>query len=226
MDEVKSNLQLLRKNVRQACEKIDKNPEDITIIAVTKYVTVERAKQVIDNGISHLGENRLAGFSEKYTALDDENVTWHFIGSLQSRKVKDVIQHVDVLHSLDRKSLAKEINKRSDRVVPCFVQVNVSGEESKHGISPDKIDEFIEELKNYEKVHVIGLMTMAPYVKDEETLRTTFRNLRVIRDRIRENRWDHAPCHYLSMGMSNDYQIAIEEGATHIRIGTNLVGTE
>lgn len=226
MDEVKTNLETVQRNIRQACHKIDKNPDEITIIAVTKYVTIERAKQAIQSGVSHLGENRLEGFTEKYEALSNQNVTWHFIGSLQSRKVKDAIHHVDVLHSLDRMSLAKEINKRSSRVVSCFVQVNVSGETSKHGVSSANVQGFIKELKEYKNIKVVGLMTMAPHAEDERLLRTIFRNLRVIRDCIVEKGWDHAPCHYLSMGMSNDYHIAVEEGATHVRIGTNLVGSQ
>ncbi|WP_138414985.1 YggS family pyridoxal phosphate-dependent enzyme [Aquibacillus sediminis] len=224
MEEIADNLATIRDNIIQACQRANRNPEDITIIGVTKYVTIERATEAIETGILDLGENRLEGFLQKYEALS-KKATWHFIGSLQSRKVKDIINKIDTIHSLDRKSLAKEINKRANRVIPCFVQVNVSGEESKHGLPFEEVHNFIDQLKNYSNIKVIGLMTMAPLTEDEQVIRNTFRNLKELRDQIQVNKWEHAPCNYLSMGMSNDYSIAIEEGATHIRIGSKLVGS-
>ncbi|HLR01879.1 MAG TPA: YggS family pyridoxal phosphate-dependent enzyme [Virgibacillus sp.] len=220
--DVETKFQAIDNNIRQACERSNRNPEEITLIAVTKYVTIERTIETVQAGIENLGENRMEGFLEKYDAVQD--VTWHFIGTLQSRKVKEVIDKVDQLHSLDRKSLAKEINKRRDIPLDCFVQVNVSGEESKHGLSLENVLPFIQDMASYENIRIVGLMTMAPHVEDEETIRTVFRKLRELRDTIQEKKWEHAPCEYLSMGMSNDYEIAIEEGATHIRIGTQLVG--
>lgn len=222
MMDVETKFQAIDNNIRQACERSNRNPEEITLIAVTKYVTIERTIETVQAGIENLGENRMEGFLEKYDAVQD--VTWHFIGTLQSRKVKEVIDKVDQLHSLDRKSLAKEINKRRDIPLDCFVQVNVSGEESKHGLSLENVLPFIQDMASYENIRIVGLMTMAPHVEDEETIRTVFRKLRELRDTIQEKKWEHAPCEYLSMGMSNDYEIAIEEGATHIRIGTQLVG--
>ena len=145
---------------------------------------------------------------------------------MQTRKVRDVINHVDYFHALDRESLAKEIEKRAEDKVNCFVQVNVSGEESKHGLTSHETIEFIKGLEKYSKINVIGLMTMAPFVEDEDVLRNCFKKLRQLRDEVKELNLDYAPCEYLSMGMSNDYKIAIEEGATHVRIGTSLVGNE
>ncbi|WP_163970884.1 YggS family pyridoxal phosphate-dependent enzyme [Oceanobacillus halotolerans] len=223
--EVATNLATIKDKIKHACERSSRNPEDINIIGVTKYVTIERTKETIDAGITNLGENRLEGFLEKHNHFKQESVKWHFIGTLQSRKVKDVIDKVDAIHSLDRSSLAKEINKRASNPVACFVQVNVSGEKTKHGLEPEKVLPFIEELKKYENVYVVGLMTMAPHIDDKEKLRTFFRKLREIRDEIASKQYSHAPCNYLSMGMSNDYEIAIEEGATHIRIGSKLVGS-
>ncbi|MFC7061287.1 YggS family pyridoxal phosphate-dependent enzyme [Halobacillus seohaensis] len=220
---VANKLAEMKQIIQKACDKFDRNPNDITIIGVTKYVSIDRAKEAVEAGISNLGENRNEQFFEKYESIGDK-ATWHFIGSLQSRKVKDVINKVDYIHSLDRKSLAKEINKRSETITPCFVQVNVSGEESKQGLDPEDVEGFIESLQNYEKVQVVGLMTMAPLVENEEELRAIFRKLRAIRDIVRDKHLPHAPCESLSMGMSNDYRIAIEEGATHIRVGTSLVG--
>ncbi|GAA0299307.1 hypothetical protein GGQ92_000135 [Gracilibacillus halotolerans] len=221
---VAKNYQEIQQHIENACNKVGRDKEDITVIAVTKYATIETAQEAVAAGVRHLGENRLEGFQEKKDALGND-VSWHFIGTLQSRKVKDLIHDIDILHSLDRKSLAKEIHKRAEETVPCFVQVNVSGEESKHGLAIDEVKPFIESLSNYDKVKVIGLMTMAPHTDDEEVLRQTFRSLRRMRDEIMDLQLPHAPCQYLSMGMSNDYQIAIEEGATHIRVGSKLVGS-
>ncbi|GGC80745.1 YggS family pyridoxal phosphate enzyme [Thalassobacillus devorans] len=220
---VESKWQEIQTNIAEACNSCGRDLKEITVVAVTKYVTVERAREALAAGIIDLGENRMTGFLEKYEAIGDD-ARWHFIGSLQSRKVKEIIREVDYIHSLDRKSLAKEINKRAESPVSCYVQVNVSGEESKHGLALDEVEEFIEWLKDYPNVHVVGLMTMAPHVDDEEMLRGTFRKLRAMRDRIRDKHYPHAPCKELSMGMSNDYKLAIEEGATCIRLGSSLVG--
>lgn len=221
---VAKNYQEIQQQIENACNKVGRNKEDITVIAVTKYATIETAKEAVSAGIQHLGENRLEGFQEKKEAIGEE-VSWHFIGTLQSRKVKDLIHDIDVLHSLDRKSLAKEINKRAEKTVPCFVQVNVSEEESKHGLAVAEVKPFIESLSKYENIEVVGLMTMAPHTEDEEILRETFQRLRRLRDEIMELNLSYAPCNYLSMGMSNDFHIAIEEGATHIRVGSKLVGS-
>ncbi|CEI84379.1 YggS family pyridoxal phosphate enzyme [Oceanobacillus oncorhynchi subsp. incaldanensis] len=222
---VKENLMEIQADIEQVARRAGRNKEDINIIAVTKYVTIERAKEALSAGIVHLGENRNEGFLAKFEEIRD-SATWHFIGSLQSRKVKDMIHHIDYIHSLDRKSLAKEINKRAEKTVPCFVQVNVSGEESKHGLDEGEVESFIKDLAAFEHIQVAGLMTMAPHVDNPEETRPLFRKLRLLRDRIKGLGLDYAPCEYLSMGMSNDYEIAVEEGATHIRIGTKLVGSE
>ncbi|API94368.1 YggS family pyridoxal phosphate-dependent enzyme [Virgibacillus pantothenticus] len=221
--DVASNLQTIQKNITRACEANHRNKDEITIIAVTKYVTIERTEETLQAGITHIGENRLEGFLEKYRYFHDR-ATWHFIGTLQSRKVKEMIDYIDVLHSLDRLSLAKEINKRAKKQVDCFIQVNVSKEASKHGVTPEQLFTFVEDLQAYSKIRVIGLMTMAPHIDDEAELRRVFRDLAKLRDQVQEKNLAYAPCKFLSMGMSNDYTIAVEEGATHIRVGTNLVG--
>lgn len=221
---VKENLATIEEKIAHACEKANRKIEEITVIGVTKYVTIERTEELIAAGIADLGENRTDEFLHKYDAIGNK-ADWHFIGTLQSRKVKDIIGKVKAVHSLDRTSVAKQINNRSDEPVDCFVQVNVSGEETKHGIEPEKVIAFIEELEQYEKVKVVGLMTMAPHVEDKEEIRKVFRKLARLRDDVASRNFKHAPCSYLSMGMSNDYEIAIEEGATHIRIGSNLVGS-
>lgn len=222
--DVANNLQAIKAEIRQACEKSNRNPEDITVIGVTKYVTIERTEEAIAAGIKNLGENRSQGFIEKYEHFHDK-VNWHFIGTLQTRKVRDIVDKVTAIHSLDRMSLAKEIEKRASKPIDCFLQVNVSGEDSKHGLHPDEVIPFINELNDFSKINIVGLMTMAPHADDEQLLRNVFKNLARLRDSVRDSNLKNAPCSYLSMGMSNDYRIAIEEGATHIRIGSKLVGS-
>jgi pyridoxal phosphate enzyme (YggS family) len=222
---VKDNLAMIRENIEAACKRTDRDPADIRIVAVTKYVSVERAKEALAAGITDLGENRDDGLLQKYEVLGSEP-TWHFIGTLQSRKVKYIIDKVDYIHSLDRLSLAHEIEKRATKRIKCFVQVNVSGEATKHGLSKDEVIPFIEQLRDFSKIEVVGLMTMAPYTDDEPFLRQCFRQLKRLQERVQALHIPNAPCTELSMGMSNDYVIAIEEGATFIRLGTSLVGHE
>ncbi|MCE5089459.1 YggS family pyridoxal phosphate-dependent enzyme [Staphylococcus devriesei] len=219
---VQDNLEIIEREINIHFEKSESTSSP-NVIAVTKYVTIDRAKEAYEAGLRHFGENRLEGFLEKKEALPDD-VTMHFIGSLQSRKVKEVINDIDYLHALDRLSLAKEINKRANHPISCFVQVNVSGEESKHGIALDEVNDFIEQIKQYENIKIVGLMTMAPYTDDTNYIRQVFKQLREKRDEIKNLALEYAPCEYLSMGMSNDYQIAVEEGASFVRIGTKLVG--
>ncbi len=223
MKDVKENLAFIQGQIAEACERSSRNQEDIHIVAVTKYVPVERAAEALEAGIQNLGENRDEGLLSKWEVLKDRPL-WHFIGTLQSRKVRNIIDKVEYIHSLDRLSLAKEINKRASKKIKCFIQINVSGEESKHGLQPEDTVGFIQQLEAYENIEVVGLMTMAPHTDDEEVLRTCFRRLRSLKEEVEELGLKHAPCHELSMGMSNDFTIAIEEGATFIRIGSALVG--
>ncbi|AJD90923.1 hypothetical protein JMA_16060 [Jeotgalibacillus malaysiensis] len=220
---VSEKLENINKEIYSACERAGRQPDTVKIVAVTKYVSNERTQEAVDAGLVHLGENRPEGFHEKKEAVSG-NIKWHYIGSLQSRKVKNVINDIDYLHSLDRLSLVKEIQKRAEHQVDCFIQINVSGEEQKHGLSPENAAHFVEDLANYDKINVVGLMTMAPLTEDEEVIRSCFKQLAVLRDSIAAKNLQHAPCTELSMGMSNDFTIAIEEGATYIRIGSSLVG--
>lgn len=224
MVQIKHNLEQITKQIEQACERSNREHNNVSIIAVTKSVSVERTKEAVDAGLVNLGENRPEGLKMKSDEID--SVKWHFIGSLQSRKVKEVIDQIDYLHSLDRLSLAKEIQKRTTRIVDCFVQVNVSGEESKHGLAPDEVIPFIRNLEEYDRIRIVGLMTMAPNTDNESVLRRVFRTLKSLQEEVAALNLAYAPCTECSMGMSNDYVIAVEEGATFVRIGTALVGDE
>lgn len=195
------------------------------VIAVTKYVTIDCANEAYDAGLRHFGENRVEGFLAKQNALPDDAV-FHFIGTLQTRKVKEVINQVDYFHALDRLKLAKEIQKRAEHKVKCFIQVNVSEEESKQGITINEINDFIEAIKEYDNIEVVGLMTMAPLTGDVDYIRQLFNTLKEKQSEIQALNLSYAPCTELSMGMSNDYQLAAEAGASFVRIGTKLVGKE
>lgn len=222
---VEDNFSAIKAKIEEACERSGRNSEDIKVIAVTKYVSSERTQEAIDAGVGHIGENRIEGMRDKQASTSGE-ATWHFIGSLQTRKVKDVLVNADYIHSLDRLSLAQEIQKRAMKPVNCFVQVNTSGEESKHGLSPNEVIPFVKELEQYDKIIVVGLMTMAPFTEEEQVLRNCFKKLKELQLEVVNLKLSNAPCIELSMGMSNDFEIAIEEGSTFIRVGTALVGED
>jgi len=222
---VKENLKLIEKRISDVCNRTARNKSDITIIAVTKYVSIDRTKEAVQAGVVHLGENRNEGFLEKREALGDKPV-WHFIGSLQTRKVKNVIDKIDYLHSLDRLPLASEIQKRATKKVKCFIQVNASGESAKHGLDPQELLGFLKGLEPYTSIEVVGLMTMAPLTENQDVIRGSFRALKELQKNVQALDLPFAPCKELSMGMSNDFEIAIEEGATYIRLGTSLVGKD
>lgn len=222
MTYIKQNLQQIEQQIQQA--KLRANAQqDVHIVAVTKEVDVARTEEAIAAGLTHLGENRPEGLNNKLQHIS-KPVKWHYIGTLQTRKVKQVIQEIDYLHSLDRLSLAEEIEKRAEKTVKCFVQANVSGEESKHGLTTEEVIPFIKSLASFSKIEVVGLMTMAPNTDNEDTIRTVFKNLKQLQQQVAALELPYAPCTELSMGMSNDFSIAVEEGATFVRIGTALVG--
>jgi PLP dependent protein len=220
------NKEKILKKIQAACMKKNRSSKGVNLVAVTKYVSNETTKNAVLAGLEHIGENRIEGLLEKKEYLADMNVKWHFIGTLQSRKVKDIINQIDYIHSLDRLSLAKEIQKRADKTISCFVQVNVAEEDSKHGLAVKEVISFVDKLKDYDKIKVVGLMTMAPFTEDESVVRNVFSTLKQLQIDIQNKEFPHAPCEELSMGMSNDYVIAVEEGATFVRIGTDLVGKE
>lgn len=223
---VQHNWNVVKQSIERACAKSHRLADDIQVVAVTKYVDIERMEEALNVGLNHIGESKAQDALDKWDVLQNK-ATWHFIGHLQSNKVKYIIDKFDYIHSLDRLSLAKEIDKRAkaiNRKINCFVQVNVSGEESKHGLDPQNVHEFITKLAQYEHINVIGLMTMAPYVDDPEQVRPVFKKLKQLQLELQKNVWAHAPLEHLSMGMSNDFEVAIEEGATFIRLGSCLVG--
>ena len=217
---LKKNTELVFQQIADASQKANRNLDAVSVIAVTKYVDVQTAEALLPLGVRHIGENRVDKFLEKYQALKDYPVTWHLIGTLQRRKVKEVIPYVDYFHALDSLKLAQEIQKRTDHVIKCFLQVNISGEESKHGFSKEELLELLPELAKLDQIEYVGLMTMAPFEADSEELKEVFKETQALQAEIREKQIPNMPMTELSMGMSRDFKEAIQFGSTFVRIGT------
>ncbi|WP_308687677.1 YggS family pyridoxal phosphate-dependent enzyme [Streptococcus oralis] len=217
---LKKNTELVFQQIADASQKANRNLDAVSVIAVTKYVDVQTAEALLPLGINHIGENRVDKFLEKYQALKDYPVTWHLIGTLQRRKVKEVIPYVDYFHALDSLKLAQEIQKRTDHVIKCFLQVNISGEESKHGFSKEELLELLPELAKLDQIEYVGLMTMAPFEADSDELKEIFKDTQALQAEIREKQIPNMPMTELSMGMSRDFKEAIQFGSTFVRIGT------
>ena len=222
---IRNNLQSIEGTIAKVQQSSALSSNDVTLICVSKYHSIDEAMSVYDAGVRHFAENRPEGFQEKSTAMPDD-ITWHLIGTLQTRKVKNVINHIDYFHALDRLKLAKEIDKRADKVVKCFLQVNVSGEASKHGVQPEEIYHFIEAIIDFPKVEIVGLMTMAPIDASDDEIHQYFAQLRQLRDEVKAMGKTYAPCKHLSMGMSGDYPIAVAEGADFVRVGSAIFNTD
>ncbi|HEM5184709.1 TPA: YggS family pyridoxal phosphate-dependent enzyme [Streptococcus suis] len=206
--------------VAKAAEKAGRPSESVKVIAVTKYVDSSIANQLVNTGITHIGENRVDQFLEKYNALADKQLTWHLIGTLQRRKVKDIIPFVDYFHALDSVKLAQEIDKRATKLVKCFLQVNVSGEENKHGFAVSEIDAALAEISLLENIELVGLMTMAPIDATDDELDEIFSKMQEIQEELATRNLPRMPFTELSMGMSGDFERAIAHGATYVRIGS------
>ena len=215
------NADLVRQQVETARNKANRR-DQVNVIAVTKYVDVATTEALVKTGIQHIGENRVDKFLEKYQALKDYDLTWHLIGSLQRRKVKDVINLVDYFHSLDSVKLAQEIQKRAEHPIKCFLQVNISGEESKHGFAPDELDDVLAEIAQLDKIEIVGLMTMAPFEASQEELQDIFSKTHQLQKQLEKKQLKNMPFSELSMGMSRDFEVAIANGATYVRIGTSF----
>ncbi len=217
---LKKNTELVFQQIADASLEANRALDDVSVIAVTKYVDTQTAEALLPLGVRHIGENRVDKFLEKYQALKDYPVTWHLIGTLQRRKVKEVIPYVDYFHALDSLKLAQEIQKRRDQVIKCFLQVNISGEESKHGFSKEELLELLPELAKLDQIEYVGLMTMAPFEADSEKLKEIFKETQALQVEIREKQIPNMPMTELSMGMSRDFKEAIQFGSTFVRIGT------
>lgn len=205
------------KNLKQLLSEIDSN---VVVCAATKYVDDKDSLKLLSYGINNFAENRVDAFLNKYEALKDYDIKWHFIGHLQSNKAKLVANKIDYLHSLDSLKLARIINENRDTPLDCFVEVSINGEESKDGIKPEDALEFVKEAMKFKNIHIVGLMMMSVKYSDHESLMSQFTKLVDLQKEIENKLSIKIP--YLSMGMSNDYKEAIEAGATHVRLGRIL----
>ncbi|GMS54019.1 YggS family pyridoxal phosphate-dependent enzyme [Enterococcus raffinosus] len=220
---IAENLHKIEQEIQESCALVSRNPKDVTMVAVTKSVDSKTASELVELGILDLAENRVDKLLEKKQSLSQhQQIKWHLIGNLQRRKVKLIINEIDFFHALDSLRLAQEIQKRAEHQIDCFIEINVSGEESKHGIKSAELHSFIQEIAGLDKIRVIGLMTMAPYEASEQEVRTIFSTLKDLQESVKKLNLQYAPCTELSMGMSQDFKTAIEEGATFVRIGTAL----
>ncbi len=227
MGKIRENLEFIKNNIDEYATKANRSTQDITLLAVTKTVEADKILEAIESGITDAGENKPQELVRKYEIIGDK-VRWHLIGSLQTNKVKYIIDKVYMIHSLDRISLCEEIQKRAskiDRKINCLVQVNISKEDSKHGLDKEETIDFIKEVSsNYPNIKIKGLMTMAPFTDDESQVREVFKSLKELSKNIDDLDIDNVSMKYLSMGMSNDYKIAIQEGSSIVRIGTSIFG--
>jgi pyridoxal phosphate enzyme (YggS family) len=227
LQEIKDNIDSINRNIKDICAGMGQDPESITLIAVTKTIDQERINYAVNCGIQNIGENKVQEVMAKYENIEG-NVNWHLIGHLQTNKVKYIIDKVALIHSVDSISLAEEISRRAEKaglVKDVLIQVNVAGEETKFGISYDEIDSFIKQLSQLGGIRVKGLMTIAPYFEDTELVRPIFRQLREKFDMLTKVDIPDVEMKYLSMGMTSDYKLAIEEGSNMVRIGTGIFGT-
>jgi PLP dependent protein len=209
--------------INEASRRSGRPPGEVTLIAVTKTVGIAEVRQAVSLGISDFGENRVQDAASKVGSMP--TVRWHFIGHLQTNKAKDVLPAYHMIHSLDRLSLAEALQRcadRFDKTAEVLIQVNTSGEESKFGLEPDQLPGFLKKVNIFDRIKIRGLMTMAPFLKDPENTRPYFRKLRQLRN---ENITSGLELPELSMGMTNDFTVAVEEGATMVRIGSALFGS-
>lgn len=223
---IAENLHHVQENIRKACERASRNPEEVTLIAVSKTKPVSMLKEAYDEGVRTFGENKVQEIMEKYDQLP-EDIHWHMIGHLQRNKVKYIADKVTMIHSLDSMRLAETIEQEAakhNRMIPVLIEVNVAMEESKFGISVEEVLPFVQELAKFSHLQVMGLMTIAPYVENPEENRMIFRKLKKLSVDIREKNINNINMSVLSMGMTGDYQVAIEEGATMVRVGTGIFG--
>ena len=220
------NLREVEERIERACIRSGRKREDVTLIAVSKTKPLAMLQTVYQAGIREFGENKVQELCEKAENLNSD-IHWHMIGHLQRNKVRQVIQKACLIHSVDSLRLAEQIEleaSKCDRIVPILIEVNVAGEETKYGVSVLEAPELIQKISDFAHIRVKGLMTSAPYVSNSEENREYFKNLYQLCIDIQKKNIDNVDMEILSMGMTNDYEVAIEEGATHIRVGTGVFG--
>lgn len=224
---INENLKKVHESIISSCNNVGRNPEEVKLIAVSKTKPVSDIREAYEAGEREFGENKVQELCAKYPELPDD-IKWHIIGHLQRNKVKKVIGHVELIHSVDTYRLAEEINifsKKAGIITPILIEVNIAGEETKSGISIDEAEKLIREIAPLDAVQIKGLMTVAPNMPNPEDTRPYFRKMKQLFIDIKNENIDNVLMEILSMGMTNDYKIAIEEGSTMIRVGTAIFGS-
>ncbi|MGM0370085.1 MAG: YggS family pyridoxal phosphate-dependent enzyme [Bacillota bacterium] len=224
----KERLAKIQSKIKAAAERAGRNPDDIKLVAVSKNQELEKLESLVEAGITDFGESRVQELRDRYEQFPDAN--WHMIGHLQRNKVKYLarMERCQLIHSVDSHRLAKKINKRAgleDRVMNILVQVNVADDENKYGIAATELIDYLKKIANFSNIKVKGLMTIVPHVEDSEELRPYFKRLKKLSNQAEKLELSNVQMEELSMGMSNDFEVAIEEGATIIRIGRSLFGS-
>lgn len=223
---LRENLETVEANIQKACERAGRKREDVTLIAVSKTKPVEALQKAYDLGIRVFGENKVQELTEKFDLLPPD-IRWHMIGHLQRNKVKYIVGKADLIHSVDSLRLAEEIEKEAKKrnlTARILIEVNVAKEDSKYGLLPEELDAFVEKVTAFAHIQVDGLMTIAPFVVNFEENRSIFARLHKLSVDIAGKNIDNINMSVLSMGMTNDYEVAIEEGATIVRVGTGIFG--
>ena len=223
---LKENLDHVRKLVDEACERSGRDASEVTIVAVSKTKPEEAIMELYEAGHRDFGENYIQELRKKHDDLP-KDIRWHMIGHLQRNKVKYIAEYIHLIHSVDSYALAETIDKEAakhNRIIPILIEVNVGGEESKFGVAPEETTALVEQISHLPNIRIEGLMTSAPYVEDPEEDRACFANLRDLSVDIDTKKIDNVKVNALSMGMSNDYIVAVEEGSTMVRVGTSIFG--
>ncbi len=226
MSRIAENLAAVKRRIEAAARRAGRNPAEVRLVAVSKTVPVDRLKEAVAAGQHIFGENYLQEARPKIAALG-EGISWHFVGHLQTRKAKAVVGHFELIHSVDRLKLAQALEQAAAQlniVQDILIQVNLAGEDTKSGVSPEEVPDLLAEIGKLPHLRVLGLMTMPPWFADPERVRPYFRTLRELRDRLRELQVAGTPLPELSMGMTGDFEVAVEEGATLVRVGTAIFG--
>ena len=220
------NLNIVEEKIREACKRANRNRDEVTLIAVSKTKPIPMLEEIYQAGIRDFGENKVQELTEKYEEMEND-IKWHMIGHLQRNKVKYIVDKVCLIHSVDSVRLAQAIEQeaaKKDVIVDILIEVNVAEEESKFGLKVEEVIAMVEEIAAYPHLRIKGLMTIAPYVENPEENRSVFARLRKLSVDIAQKNIDNVSVEILSMGMTNDYEVAIEEGATIVRVGTGIFG--
>ena len=226
MSYIKENIENVERKIQAACDRSGRKREDVLLLAVSKTIDVPRIKEAVECGLKSLGENKVQEIMDKYEPMG-EGVKWHLIGHLQTNKVKYIIDKVELIHSVDSLKLAEEISKRAKAkgiTANILLEINAAGEESKFGLKPEECEEAVREISILDNIKIRGLMTVAPNVENPEENRIYFKQMKQLLVDINAKKIDNVNMDVLSMGMTGDYEVAIEEGATIVRVGTGIFG--